>query len=230
MKDSFKFRCKNGITDYTAVKIADDSAGDPDYLISWEGEGISEGGSRPYKSRSIERYIDEGIWVLVESPEDIFSQETASESGNWTLHNDGAFSVNINAKGICDGIGVGISTQQLKENLTEKYGTLGVARPILETRKIGKNRIELVDNGFPNALWEIARLMTKAQEVKGYKDHDWKNLPIETFHSAASRHRMKTNMGELYDDEFEGFEILHKVNEAFNVLAELELILTKKSQ
>lgn len=121
-----------------------------------------------------------------------------------------------------------ISTEQLKENLNEKYGSLGVARPDLETRKVGKNRIELVDKGFPNTLWEIARLMTKAQDVKQYKDHDWKNLPSDVFSSAASRHRVKHNMGELYDDEFEGegFMILHKVNEAFNVLAELELLLT----
>lgn len=105
---------------------------------------------------------------------------------------------------------------------------LGVARPDLETRKVGKNRVELVDKGFPNALWEIARLMTKAQEVKQYKDHDWKNLSPDVFSSAGSRHRMKHNMGELYDNEFEGegFLILHKVNEAFNVLAELELMLT----
>ena len=128
-------------------------------------------------------------------------EQIAASTEGWVLEKDGQFSIN----------GV---------------GQLGVARPILETRKIGKNRIELVDNGFPNALWEIARLMTKAQEVKGYKDHDWKNLPVETFSAAASRHRMKTNMGEFYDDEFEGFEILHKVNEAFNVLAELELMLT----
>lgn len=107
---------------------------------------------------------------------------------------------------------------------------LGVERPDLETRKIGKNRIELVDKGFPNALWEVARLMTKAQDVKKYKDHDWKNLSSDVFSSAASRHRMKHNMGELYDDEFEaeGFMILHKANEAFNVLAELELLLTKE--
>lgn len=105
---------------------------------------------------------------------------------------------------------------------------LGVARPDLETRKVGKNRIELVDKGFPNALWEIARLMTKAQEVKQYKDHDWKNLSPDVFSSAASRHRTKHNMGELFDNEFEGegFLILHKANEAFNVLAELELMLT----
>lgn len=104
---------------------------------------------------------------------------------------------------------------------------LGAYRPNLEDRKVGKVRVELVDKGFPNALWEIARLMTKAQEVKGYADHDWKNLPNwrESFPAAASRHRMKHNKGELYDDEFEDFNLLHKVNEAFNVLAELELLL-----
>lgn len=123
----------------------------------------------------------------------------------------------------------GLLGEQPKERAE---GQLGVYRPKLETRKVGKVRVELVDKGFPNALWELAKLMTKAQEVKGYADHDWKNLPNaeQSFPSAASRHRMKHNMGEIYDDEFESedFKMYHKVNEAFNVLAELELILTGK--
>lgn len=105
---------------------------------------------------------------------------------------------------------------------------LGVYRPNLEDRKVGKVRIELVDNGFPNALWEIAKLMGWAQSVKGYKDHDWKNLPdaLSSFPAAASRHRMLWNKGEHLDPES---EMLHKVHEAFNVLAELELLLTRDS-
>lgn len=126
--------------------------------------------------------------------------------------------------------------QGFKNAITESHENrqpevLGVYRPNLEDRKVGKVRVELVDKGFPNALWEIARLMTKAQEVKGYADHDWKNLPNwkESFSAAASRHRMKHNKGEFFDDEFDDFEILHKVNEAFNVLAELELLIVNKT-
>lgn len=107
----------------------------------------------------------------------------------------------------------------------ERSKELGVYRPALEDRKVGKVRVELVDKGFPNALWEIAKLMTWAQEAKGYKDHDWKNLPDakNSLPAAASRHRQQHNKGELYDEES---KLHHKVSEAFGVLAELELMLT----
>jgi len=69
--------------------------------------------------------------------------------------------------------------------------TLGVFRPELDTRKAGKIRVELVDDGFPLALREVAHVMTWAQTAKGYKDHDWQNLPNaeEALAAAASRHR-----------------------------------------
>ena len=107
----------------------------------------------------------------------------------------------------------------------ERAKELGMYRPELEDRKVGKVRVELVDKGFPNALWEIAKLMTWAQEAKGYKDHDWKNLPDakNSLPAATSRHRQQHNKGELYDDES---KLYHKVSEAFGVLAELELMLT----
>lgn len=100
-----------------------------------------------------------------------------------------------------------------------------IARPILEERKVGKVRMELVDDGFANALFEIAKLMTWANDNKGYLPHDWKRLPnaVEEFSSAASRHRIKPKLGEISDPES---KMLHKVHEAFNVLAQLELILT----
>jgi hypothetical protein len=110
-----------------------------------------------------------------------------------------------------------------------------IARPILEERKIGKVQMDLFDSGFPNAVMEVAKVMTWAAENKGYKPHDWVNLPdAETsFPSAASRHRVKSliqkveglPVSERVDEES---AILHKAHEAFNILAELELMLRGK--
>jgi len=114
--------------------------------------------------------------------------------------------------------------------------TLGVFRPELETRKVGKIRVELVDDGFPLALREVANVMTWAQTAKGYKDHDWQNLPNaeEALAAAASRHRTDHIKQRVVD----GFDIsqcvdhesglLHKAHEAFGVLAQLELMLRGK--
>lgn len=110
-----------------------------------------------------------------------------------------------------------------------------IARPILTERKIGKVQMDLFDSGFPNAVMEVAKVMTWAAENKGYKPHDWVNLPdAETsFPSAASRHRVKSliqkveglPVSERVDEES---AILHKAHEAFNILAELELMLRGK--
>ncbi|UAV84598.1 hypothetical protein PHB09_103 [Pseudomonas phage PHB09] len=111
--------------------------------------------------------------------------------------------------------------------------SLGVYRPELETRKVGKVRVELLDDGFPLALREIAKVMTWAQDAKGYKDHDWQNLPNAevALAAAASRHRtdhIKQRVVEglpieqCVDTES---NLLHKAHEAFGVLAQLELML-----
>lgn len=111
--------------------------------------------------------------------------------------------------------------------------TLGVYRPNLEDRKIGKVGMHMVDDGFPNALREVAKVMTWAAEAKGYKLHDWKNLPEASvaLPSAGYRHRNDNSIQkalglsamERVDHES---ALLHKAHEAFNTLAELELILT----
>lgn len=114
----------------------------------------------------------------------------------------------------------------------------GIYRPDLNTRKIGKVRVELVDDGFPLAIRELSKLMTWAQEAKGYRDHDWQNLPNWEIALAAATSRHRTDF--IKQRVVEGLEIdecvdpesglLHKVHEAFGVLAQLELMLRNKSK
>lgn len=105
----------------------------------------------------------------------------------------------------------------------------------LDKRKNGKIRMELVDQGFPLALMELGRVMTWANENKGYKDHDWKQLPDAEngFKGAAARHRVKFDAqrasgNEMLDCVDEESGIIHLAHEAFNVLALLELALAGK--
>lgn len=115
----------------------------------------------------------------------------------------------------------------------ELVESLGMYRPNIETRKVGKVQQHMVDDGFPNALKAVAEVMTWAANNKGYKLHDWKNLPdadIE-FPSAEGRHRTENSIQkasglkalERTDHESNLLHVAHKV---FNGLAELELILT----
>lgn len=147
--------------------------------------------------------------------------------------------VTNDGKPYVSGIGLGSIGETGNERiipLTRDKTDLGVYRPVLEDRKVGKVRVELVDDGFPLALREIAKVMTWAQTAKGYKDHDWQNLPNAevSLAGAASRHRTDHIMQRV----FEGLNInqcvdhesklLHKAHEAFGVLAQLELMLRGK--
>lgn len=133
----------------------------------------------------------------------------------------------------------GVNGERLRESIAQVEAgeaveqELGVYRPELETRKVGKVRVELVDDGFPLALREIAKVMTWAQTAKGYKDHDWQNLPNaeQALAAAASRHRTDhikqrivegNGIADCVDSES---NLLHKAHEAFGVLAQLELML-----
>lgn len=125
--------------------------------------------------------------------------------------------------------------ETLSLGFTAEQG-LGVYRPELTTRKAGKIRVELVDDGFPLALREVAKVMTWAQTAKGYKDHDWQNLPDAEVQLAAAASRHRTDMikqrvvdglpiDQCVDPES---AIIHKAHEAFGVLAQLELMLRGK--
>jgi len=110
-----------------------------------------------------------------------------------------------------------------------------IARPVLEERKVGKVKMQLFDEGFPNAIMEIAKVMTWAETAKGYQPNDFKNLPnAETeFSAAASRHRVKGFIQKAegiaaIDRTDEESNIVHLAHAAFNILAELELVMTGK--
>lgn len=92
-------------------------------------------------------------------------------------------------------------------------------------RKAGKIKMELVETGFPNALLKIGEMMTWAGDNKGYNPNDWKTIPDahDAYLGAASRHRLKRLAGQDLDDES---NFPHLCHEAFNVLAQLELLLT----
>lgn len=115
---------------------------------------------------------------------------------------------------------------------------LGTFRPVLETRKVGKVRVELVDDGFPLALREVAKVMTWAQTAKGYKDHDWQNLPDAQVQlaAAASRHRTdqiiqhRLDCSPLHECVDPESKLVHKAHEAFGVLAQLELMLRERAE
>lgn len=123
--------------------------------------------------------------------------------------------------------------EDYNEDLSPKEKS--IERPILGERKIGKIRMELFDEGFPNAILEVAKVMTWASENKGYKDHDWVNLPNadSAFSAAASRHKLKgiiqkLNGVEVLQRTDEESNILHLAHACFNCLAELELVLRGK--
>lgn len=128
---------------------------------------------------------------------------------------------------------IGVVEVSSREQFDRPTEELGMYRPELGTRKVGKIRVELVDHGFPRALREVAKVMTWAQTAKGYKDHDWQNLPNAevALEAAASRHRtdhieQRVVEGYLIErcvDHESG--LLHKAHEAFGVLAQLELML-----
>ncbi len=112
---------------------------------------------------------------------------------------------------------------------------LGVFRPNLEDRKVGKVPMHMVVDGFPNALKAVGEVMGWAADVKGYKLHDWRNLPNAGTELPAAEYRHSNENAiqkveglkalDRVDHESNKLHIAHKV---FNALAELELVLCGK--
>lgn len=67
----------------------------------------------------------------------------------------------------------------------------------------GKVMFDLLEDGAPNALLEIAKVMTWAVEVKGYHAHSWQEIPdaIRRYRAALGRHRNAIARGEVRDPE-----------------------------
>lgn len=167
--------------------------------------------------------IDGNEYLIVEDSEDDYDHY-------FTKHTVDLFAVQVNEE--CFTLVVD-SPEEITPLPWPRDESDSIARPILAERKVGKVRMELVDDGFANALFEIAKVMSWASLNKGYKDGDWKSLPDmeKAFKGAASRHRTKHDIQRISDtaplscvDEESG--LLHKAHEAFNVLAQLEMILT----
>lgn len=70
-------------------------------------------------------------------------------------------------------------------------------------RDTGKPRFDLLEDGCPDALLDVVKVMTWAVEVKGYRAHSWKEVPEarRRYRAAMSRHRNALARGELLDDE-----------------------------
>lgn len=110
-----------------------------------------------------------------------------------------------------------------------------IARPVLAERKVGKVPMHMVVDGFPLALKEVAKVMGWAGEIKGYKLHDWRNLPDAEIEFPAAGYRHMFDNSEMKSQGLSALErvdhesaLVHLAHECFNKLAELELVLSGK--
>lgn len=67
----------------------------------------------------------------------------------------------------------------------------------------GKPRFDLLMDGMPDALLDVAKVLTWAIEVKGYKPHSWKEVPDakRRYLAALHRHDNAMSRGEVNDPE-----------------------------
>lgn len=85
----------------------------------------------------------------------------------------------------------------------------------------GKPDVALVFDGFARALIEVAKVSTYGAQK--YSRNGWMLVPdgINRYRSAGDRHRLKAAIEPVDTDT----GLLHLAHEAWNRLAELELIL-----
>lgn len=112
---------------------------------------------------------------------------------------------------------------------------LGVYRPNLDDRKVGKVPMHMVFDGFPHALQHLGEIMGWAADKKGYALHDWKNLPNAYIELPAANYRHGSENSKQKANGVDAIERvdhesakLHIGHQIFNLLAELELVLTRK--
>lgn len=91
----------------------------------------------------------------------------------------------------------------------------------------GKVQFDLLEDGAPNALLEIAKVMSWAVEEKGYHPHSWQEIPdaIRRYKAALGRHRNAIARGEVLDPES---KLLHWAHAACCVIFITELELRSK--
>ena len=94
----------------------------------------------------------------------------------------------------------------------------------------GKVKPWLMEAGFANALWEVARITTKGAEK--YTPNGWCEVPdgINRYMEGFSRHKSALAKGAVFDDGPGGLgpDIYHKASMIWNLLASLELELRSK--
>ena len=85
----------------------------------------------------------------------------------------------------------------------------------------GKPRVDLVLDGFPLALLEVAKVSTFG--AGKYSEHGWLSVPdgVKRYTAAMDRHRLQGACTD-FDDQS---ELLHAAHLAWNALARLELML-----
>jgi hypothetical protein len=88
----------------------------------------------------------------------------------------------------------------------------------------GKVRLDLVFNGFANALNEVAKVATFGAEK--YTEDGWVTVPdgIKRYTAAMHRHLNAEARGEINDPES---DLSHAAHSCWNALAVLELMLRK---
>lgn len=85
----------------------------------------------------------------------------------------------------------------------------------------GKVRVSLLFNDFPRALLEVAKIATFGAEK--YTPHGWLQVPngIERYDDAKDRHILYGAIDPTDPDS----GLLHLAHQAWNILAQLELVL-----
>lgn len=91
----------------------------------------------------------------------------------------------------------------------------------------GKNRMGLVLNGFPHALFAVGQVATFG--ANKYSDHGWRKVPNgqERYTDAMLRHLLAEASGKRIDDET---GLTHAAAVAWNALARLELMLNQQME
>jgi len=86
----------------------------------------------------------------------------------------------------------------------------------------GKVRPELIFRGFARALYAVAEVATFG--ANKYTDDGWEKVQdgVKRYRNAGYRHMLARHAGQQYDDQS---GLLHAAHEAWNKLAELELML-----